>query len=185
MQRVEAEAPGGRSCGRWGMTFKACVEHLELGLLLPPRPAWEREADANGPPPHQHARPSIEVPGLERAMQFFRTLVCSTPDGRAAEHIILEATDPHFSKRRLVSLTPSLAEFARSASMSFLVSSRTGWAEVFPGPAAPSIAIAVAAVKSCYGWDESEPIVVKAGRLGYAVRTSSDSCAWHAELSAV
>ncbi|WP_437995962.1 hypothetical protein WMF26_32855 [Sorangium sp. So ce185] len=168
-----------------GMTFKACVQHLELGSLLPPRPAWEVEADANGQPLHQRARPSIEVPGLQRAMQFFRTLVCSTPDGRAAEHLILEATDPHFSERRLVSLTPLLADFAGSASLSLLVISRTGWAKVFPGPAAPSIAIAVAAVKSCYGWDESEPIVVKAGRLSYAVSGPSDGCAWSAELSAV
>ncbi|WP_437963695.1 hypothetical protein WMF04_28695 [Sorangium sp. So ce260] len=167
------------------MTFKACVEHRGYGLLFPPRLRGEMEAAVNGQPLDQFQERLVEVPGLERTMQFFRTLVCSTPDGRAVEHLILEATDPHFSERRLVSLTPLLAEFAGSASLSFLVINRTGWAGVFPGPAAPSIAIAVAAVKSYYGWDESEPIVVKAGRLGYAVSGPSDGCAWSANLSAV
>ncbi|WP_437313786.1 hypothetical protein [Sorangium sp. So ce385] len=143
------------------------------------------EVSLRGQPLEHYRESLVEVPGLERTMPFFRTLVCSMPDGRAAEHLILQATDPYFSERRLVSLTPLLADFAGSASLSFLVISRTGWAKVFPGPAAPSIAIAVAAVKSYHGWDESEPIVVKAGRLSYAVSGPSDGCAWSAELSAV
>ncbi|WP_437799924.1 hypothetical protein [Sorangium sp. So ce693] len=166
------------------MTFKARVEHLRFGILLPPSLRWGMEADEEGRLLVQHDESLVRVPGLESPLNFFRMLVRPVPHGRAAEHLILSAHDtinPYSSEQRLVSLIPLLAEIARNASITFFLSNRTGWAEVVPGPAAPSIAIAVAAVKACYGWDESDPIVVMAGRLGYAVRDPSNDGTWQAE----
>ena len=171
-----------------GMTFKARVLHLEFGFFFPPSlPQGEEvEVDENGPRPDENDLRGprfVLMPGLEYQMQFFRTLVRPTPDEKGAEHLLVSAYGQPFSEQQLVSPAPLLAEFAQNASIFFIVSNREGWAEIFPESAEPSIAVAVAAVKLSYGWDESDPIVVKVGRLCYAVRQQPDDWMWHAERS--
>ena len=166
------------------MTFKACVGHVEFGLLVPPSLLAEVEVDANGQRIDEYGQRLVPVPGLEHPMQFFRTLVCYPPDEKGAEYLIFSAYSPLLGEQLLVPLIPLLAEFAQNTSVVFIVSNREGWAEVVPESAEPAIAVAVAAVKLRYGWDESIPIIVKVGALCYAVRESEGGM-WVADLSVV
>jgi hypothetical protein len=120
----------------------------------------------------------LPVAGLSATLQFFRVRLVEPGSGTSSEHVVLSAHYPRLADPVILSLEAALRPHTAGAALAFTLEDRTGWARARADSPGPLAAAAIAVVKACASWDESDPIVVELARRCFDVSLRHEGQSW-------